>query len=186
MTEPKRARSDAPWIVAGVLVVVVAVLAVLLVHVASVRDHRGQASGSAPTATGLAAAGPTRDQQQAVTSAATEAANLVTYSRAHFAADFARALAGATGRLRKDLLGEKAATIARLRKGKFDLTGNVEHSAYEGTNDAGDILALVTVNGYSVNDKKQRSPANTQRLELTMTRSGDAWLASNLTSIGIQ
>jgi len=183
MTERNRRRAEGPWIVAGALAVVVALLAVLLVHVLSVRhDHEHRGGGTVR----VAAAGPTRDQQQAVTSAATEAANLVTYSRKTFDADFARALHGATGSLAKDLRGEKAKTLASMNKGKFDLRGSVEHSAYEGTDGHGNVLALVTVNGYAMSDSGKRSAANTQRLELTMTRSGGDWLASNLTSVGIQ
>lgn len=184
MSEPNRGRSRTPWIVAGALAVVVAALAVLLVHVASVRDEQEHAGTEATAASAPAAL--TRSQQEAVTSGATEAANLVSYSRKSFQADFARALAGATGALAKDVHSEKAKTLAQMTKNKIDLKGSVEHSAYAGTDGSRNVLVLVTVNGYSVNDKRQRSAANTQRVELTMTKSGGKWLATNLTSIGIR
>ena len=76
MSDPKPAHSTTPWIVAGVLVLVVAALTVLLVHTYSVRnDNKSQAGSSVQ---------PTRDQLNAVQMGATEAANLTTLSRKNF------------------------------------------------------------------------------------------------------
>ena len=91
MSEQNRAQGNAPWVVAGVLVLVVAALTVLLVHTYSVRDDNNRNAGLQN--------GPTADQQAAVQAAATEAANLTTFSRKNFTADFTRALNGATGAL---------------------------------------------------------------------------------------
>jgi hypothetical protein len=177
MSEPKPARGNAPWVTAGVLVLLVALLAVILVHAISVRDDNDRNAG--------ARYAPTGDQQQAVQTGATEAANLLTFSRKTFAADFARALGGATGSLKKDLTARKATTLSAMTKGKFDLTAKVVESAFE-NEQSGKVQLLVTVNGANVNDSGQTSAAAPQRLELTMVRSGTKWLASNLTSVGIQ
>ena len=74
------------------LVLLVAALVVVLVRTYSVRDDNKHNAGR------LIA--PTAAQERAVQTGATEAANLTTLSRANYTADFARALAGATGQLR--------------------------------------------------------------------------------------
>jgi Mce-associated membrane protein len=176
MSEPKRAQGNAPWVVAGVLVLVVALLTIALVHTNSVADDNTAKAGSQYA--------PTRDQQVAVQAGATEAANLLTFSRKNFETDFARALNGATGSLKKDLAGRKATTLSAMKKGKFDLTAKVVESAFE-SEQSGKVQLLVTINGANVDDKGQNSAAAPQRLELTMVRSGDKWLASNLVSVGI-
>ena len=48
------------------------------------------------------------------------------------------------------------------------------------------MVVLVTVNGYQRNDQGATSAATPQRLELTMVEQGGKWLATNLSSIGIQ
>jgi hypothetical protein len=176
MSEPKRAQANAPWVVAGVLVLVVAALVVLLVHVFSVRRNNDRDVG--------ARFGATTAQSAAVQAGATEAANLLTFSRKAYASDFARALKGATGNLKKDLTARKATTLSAMTKGKFDLTAKVVESAFE-SQQGGKVLLLVTVNGANVNDSGQSTAATPQRLELTMERSGSSWLASNLVSVGI-
>jgi hypothetical protein len=165
------------WVVAGALLLVLAALAVLLVRTYAVRaDDRQDAGGRYA---------PTAEQQAAVQAGATEAANLTTYARNRFAADFARALAGTTGSLRKDLAGKKAMTLSAMTQGKFDLKSSVVQSAFESA-DGGKVLVLVTLNGRHVfDDAKQVSASVPQRLELTMTRSAGAWRAENLTSVGI-
>ncbi|HEY7009941.1 MAG TPA: hypothetical protein VH395_13415 [Jatrophihabitantaceae bacterium] len=166
-----------PWIVTGAVALVVAALAVLLAHTAAVRaDNRHDAGRRyAPTAA----------QQAAVQAGATEAANLTSYRRTHFAADFARALAGTTGNLRKDLAAKKTMTLAAMTDGKFDLRSSVVQSAFESA-DHGKVLVLVTLNGRHVfDDNKQVSASVPQRLELTMIRAAGAWRAANLTSVGI-
>ena len=177
MSEQTRARSNTPWVVAVVLALLVAVLAVLLVHTLSVRDDDTRTSGSRYA--------PTDAQQRAVQAGATEAANLLTFSRKSFDQDFARALKGTTGNLKKDLADRRKTTLTAMTQGKIDLKANVVESAFE-SEDGGKVLILVTVNGTKINDQGQTSVASPQRLELTMVRSGDTWLAGNLTSVGIQ
>ena len=101
---PARAARPAwlPWVAAGVLAVVVAGLIVVLAHVMSVRRHADARASAAGDALALPA-----DYQRAVIAAGTEAANLLTYSRANFDADWQRSLDGATGNLLKDHMAQK-------------------------------------------------------------------------------
>lgn len=177
MSEPKRAPGTAPWVLAGVLVLAVAALALLVAHTVAVRHDNARTAG--------AEYGPTADQSAAVQAGATEAANLTTFTRKNFAGDFARALKGATGNLRKDLLGQQQNTLSAMTSGKFDLRSTVVESAFVGE-DGGNVLVLVTLNGRHVFDSGQVDTATPQRLQLTMVRSGGAWLAGNLISAGIQ
>jgi hypothetical protein len=175
MSEPERAQSTIPYIVAAVLVVVAAALTVLVVHVYSVRDQQSKPSG--------ARYGPTPDQYDAVQAAATEAANLTTYTRAHFDTDFARALKGATGALESDVAKNKSKTLEVMNQGKFDLSSKVVESAFESAS-GNKVLVLVTLNGSHVFGGGKTPLVTSQRLELTMVKSGSSWLASNLSQVG--
>ncbi len=122
-----------------------------------------------------------------MTAAATEAVNVITFSRKTFDADFARALDGTTGALKSDLTGKKALTLSTMTSGKFDLKGTVGASAYVGPADPGKgVYVLVTVNGFQVADAANASTNSVQRFEMTMVKVGKSWLASNLNSVGIQ
>ena len=171
-------RSNAAWVVAAVLGVLTAVLVVLLVHVESVRASDSTTSGSS-------ALSPTADQVKAVQSGAIEAANLTTLSRATYDADFSRALAGATGTLRQDLMSKKANYLSAMKAGKFDLKSSVIESAFESESN-GKVLILVTINGSHVVDKVVSPITTPQRLELTMVKSGGKWLAADLLAVGVQ
>lgn len=177
MSEPKRAQGNTPWVVAGVLVLLVALLTIALVHTVSVRDDNKRAAGQRYA--------PVADQQRAVQIGATVAANLTTFSRKTFAHDFARALSGATGALKSDLEKQKATTLSAMTKNKFDLKASVVESAFE-SESAGKVMVLVTLNGKHVFDSGQADVAAPQRLELTMVKSGKTWVASNLSLLGIQ
>jgi hypothetical protein len=177
MSEPKRAQGNAPWVVAGGLILLVAVITIALVHTISVRHDNDKNVGERASAT--------QSQQEAVQVAATEAANLITYTRKAFSADFSRALNGATGGLKSDLVKQKANTLSAMTKGKFDLKASVVESAFE-SESGGKVLVLVTLNGKHVLDSGAADTAAPQRLELTMVKSGGKWLASNLSSVGIQ
>jgi hypothetical protein len=177
MSQQSNPRSAAPWVVAGALVLIAAVLVVLVVRVRAVGDDNTRNAGQ------LLA--PTQSQQQAVEAGATEAANLTTLSRSKYQADFARALAGATGNLAKDLRSHKAAYLSAMTAGKFDLKASVVQSAFESEAD-GKVLVLVTLNGTHVVDKVANPVATPQRLELTMVRSGNSWLASEFVAVGVQ
>ncbi len=182
----KHARPDAPtrglapWVVAGVLVVLIAAVAVVLPHVHAVSKRASDAAAANEARVTLPV-----DYQKAVLAGATEAANLLTYSRKSFEADYARALGGATGSLKADIAARKASTLETMTKNKIDLSANVEHSAFESAT-GNSVSVLVTVNGFSKNDAGVSSVATPQRVELTMIKSSGTWLASELTSIGIQ
>lgn len=168
-----------PWVIAGVLAVLVAAVAVLLPHVRSVsQDARDRADANTTVALSV-------DQQEAVQAAATEAANLLTYARKSFDADWQRSLDGASGELRKEHEQQRADAQAKITKNKIDLTAKVQHSAFESAAE-GTVLVLVTVNGFTVNDQGTSSAPIPQRLELSMVNTDGKWLASDLTSIGIQ
>ena len=169
-----------PWAVAGVLALLCAAIIAVLPYVRGVSNRADAAANAAKGTVALPL-----DEQQAVQAAATEAANVLTYSRKNFDADWDRSLAGATGKLRSDHAADKATTLERLTSQKVDLKATVEHSAFETAED-GKVLVLVTVTGIAVNDQGERSAQTPQRLELTMVKSGDKWLASDLTMIGIQ
>ena len=177
MSDRSQSRTRTPWIGAAVLTLVVAALVVLLVRTWSIKDDNNRSGGNA-----LA---PTSDQDHAVQSGAIEAANLTTLSRANYEADFKRALAGTTGTLRKDLLNKKAAYLSAMNAGKFDLKASVVESAFE--SQSGDkVLILVTLNGTHVVDKVSSPIATPQRLELTMIKQGDKWLAADFVAVGVQ
>ena len=177
MSQPSSLGARMPLVVAAACALLVAALVLAFLHVHSVSDHhttRGQY-------------GLTADQQAAVRAAATEAANVTTYSRKTFDTDFARALNGATGALKTDLTGKRSLAKSTMTSGKFDLKGTVGTSAYVGpTDDDKGVLVLVTVNAFQVADAKSGSTASVQRFELTMVKSGKRWLASDLNAVGIE
>lgn len=173
-------RRRLPWVVAGLLAVVVTLIAIALPHVHAV-SARANAAADRPKTVSLP-----KDYQAAVQAAATEAANILSYSRKNFDADWERSLAGATGNLKKDHAADKDKTKEQLTNQKIDIVATVQHSAFESVDDSGHVLALVTVTGYAVNDQGERSAENPQRLELTMVKSGDKWLATDLQMIGIE
>src|SRR4051794_12745676 len=99
MAEPRR-TSLAPWITAAVAGVVL--IALLLVFFLWLRPDERDADRDHARA--LQNSGQlTSVEKAAMTAAGTEMVNLVTFSRAHFEADFQRALNGATGALRSDV-----------------------------------------------------------------------------------
>ena len=174
MTPPTRARSStAPWIVAGVLVLVVAFLVFGLVN-----DHNRNSGADAGYQL-------SSDVHAAVVAADTEATNLLTYSRKTFQADMQRALDGATGGVRSDLKSKESQLLTALNKTKLDARGDVLTSAYAGT-DGKKILVLVTLDDYRVDATGKAASSKTiQRFELSMVNQKGHWLAANLTSVGI-
>jgi hypothetical protein len=176
----KQASNDRAAIITAVcLALVVAALVVVFVHVHSVSRSNKNAGSSYDLTTA---------QHAALTAASTEAVNVLSFSRKTFAADFARALAGATGPLLSDLTGKKSATQSALSQGKFDLSAKVATpAAYIGLTDNGkQLLVLVTVNGYKVADDSSLNSSSVQRLELTMQLVHGRWLAAGLNAVGIQ
>lgn len=171
MTE-KRRSTAAPWITAGVLGVIAIVLAV--VYFVPLRHARDE------PVRGLSA-----KEQAAMTAASQEVVNVLTYSRQNFEADFQRALSGMTGDLLADQQKNKDKTRAAMEKNKIDLKGEVSEVAYSGTDEAGNVLVLISATGYQVPADGTPVPTTFARFEMTMQRVGGKWLASNLESVGL-
>ena len=175
--DPARRGATAPWVVAVVLAVVVAALVLALVRSLSVGDDNDHNSGRLTR--------PSSQQLQAVQAGAVVAANLTTYSRKTYEADYRRALAGTTGALRTDLSKRKAAFLQAMKAGKFDLKASVVHAAFENASGS-KVIVLVTLNGTHVVDGVANPASSPQRLELTMTQLDGKWVASNFTQVGVQ
>jgi hypothetical protein len=170
MPESRRA-SLAPWITAAIAGVVL--IGLLLTYFLALRPDQDKVTGD------LSAT-----ENSAVDAAAGEMVNLLSFRRAHFDADYQRALAGATGALRSDVQKNRDITKSTMTKGKFDLIGRVTHKALEGPAESGktnSYVVLVTVNGYRSTTMQQ--PVQ-QSLEVTVVRTKGKWLASDVTNIG--
>jgi hypothetical protein len=172
MSDPGRAtqRSWAPWLIAVVAGVVF--VAGIIVYYAPLRNARADDATQQFSSR----------EKAAMTAAAVETTNLLTYHRATFAADYARAVKGATGALKKDIASKKAATLSTITKGKFDLTARVTHQALVGPAGKNGIVVLISINGY-----KSTAPdvPTQQNLQVTMTEVGSDWLASNVQTPGV-
>jgi hypothetical protein len=167
-----RAPSRAPWIAAAVAGVVLAAL--LLVFFVVLEPDRGDVVGGLDT-----------DEKAAVSAASTEAANVLSYRRAHFDQDFQRALDGATGAIKSDLRSQRANTLQTITKGKFDLSARVDRAALEGRPDkpAHDAyLVLVSLQGYQSSAPGIAIPSY---LEVTVEKISGKWLVSDIRNIGI-
>jgi hypothetical protein len=175
MAEPRASR--VPWTAAAVLAVVAAALAVVLFVVVYPARDRHRAAGPASRFTS--------SEQAALKAASVQTVNLLTYSRAHFDADFARALAGVTGKLKSDLEADKAKTLQQLTANKFDIKATVSDVALEGGTPSKGLLVLVVASGYRVDDSGTSSAAVPKRIELTMVQRGGSWLASDLQGIDL-
>jgi hypothetical protein len=181
MPQARRA-SVAPWITTAIAGA--AFIALLLVYLVALRPDESDANAQRAAARKLTGQ-LTPTESDAVNAAATEMLNLVTFRRAHFAADFHRALDGATGSLRSDVSKNRSQTLGAMTKGKFDLTGKLTHKALEGPADSGKqqgYAVLVTINGYRSSAPDQ--PVQ-QSLEVTVVRVNGKWLASDVTNIGV-
>jgi hypothetical protein len=156
-----------------------AVLAVvLIVYFVVVRPNKPSPTGSL-----------TGTERAAMAAAGTDVANLSSYRRASFAADYARALAGVTGALKTDVTAEKAATQKALTAGKFDLSATATQTALVGPAEKGSkdsFVVLVVLNGFRSTQKDIPIPQN---LEVTVVRtkvgSTYRWLANDVTNVAI-
>ncbi|MDP9091681.1 MAG: hypothetical protein M3N95_01745 [Actinomycetota bacterium] len=178
MTETKPSSGRVPWVLAAALAAVAVALAVVLATLALPARHRHQRA--------VAQLGLTSLEQQAVDAASKQAVNLLSYRRATFDADYARTVAGTTGALKTDLLSgtKKSTLLSEMTSGKFDLQGQVTASAFEQAAGA-KYAVLVSASGYQVPDSGSRTLNSSNRFEITMTRVGTAWLASDLQSVGL-
>ncbi|MDQ1753177.1 MAG: hypothetical protein QOE71_4233 [Pseudonocardiales bacterium] len=171
MPESRRAPA-APWIAAAVAGAIL--VALLVTYFVALRPAQDKVNGDF-----------TSTESAAVNAAATATTNLLTFRRAHFAADFQRALSGTTGSLRSDISDKKAATLSAMTKGKFDLSATVTHRALQGPAESGkqnSYIVLITVNGYQSKSKNIPIPQN---LQVTMVKVKGKWLASDLSNIGV-
>jgi hypothetical protein len=175
---PQQRATAAPWITAAVAGVLLAAL-VLVYFVVLVPDKDDKPAKQADVGA------LTTSEKQAVVAAGTETANLLSFTRAHFASDFKRALDGATGALKSDVTNKKAATLSAMTKGKFDLGANVTYQALEGPTEKGSngYLVLVTLNAFRSTTQDQPIQQN---LEVTVLPVKGKWLASDVQSIGLQ
>jgi hypothetical protein len=173
---PAARRARRPWLVAVVCAIVATGLAVTLIafHLPSRHDRQHATAAGALTNT----------EQLATQAAAQEVVDLLTYTRASFNADFQRALNGMSGALQSDQAKDKAATLAAMTKGKFDLKGQVTQTALESSTPT-TALVLVSATGYQVPASGTPTPTTYARFEVTMTEVKGTWLATNLSSVGL-
>ena len=165
-------RSWAPWLTAVIAAVVF--VAAIIVYYAPLSNAKSNNSVGDLTS----------DEKAAVAAATTETVNLLSYRRAHFDADYARAVAGASGSLKKDIAADKATTLSTLTKGKFDLSARVTHEAFAGPTGTGksSYLVLVSINGY-----KSTTPdvPTQQNLQVTVGKSNGKWLVSAVQNVAV-
>ena len=166
-----RTEGRAAWLTAAVLGVFVVLLGAGLVVLLVVRNHHAN-----PDLTGR--------EQAAVDAASREMINLQTFRLAHFDADFTRAGSGLTGDLLKALNGKKTSLQDSLQKSKLDTTASVTQAAFE-ERKGSDALVLMTMNNYRVDAKGKKTLFASGRFEVTVSDVKGAWLASNLTSVGL-
>lgn len=172
MPDAQRATA-APWIATGVAAVLM--VAAIVVYFVVGNDGAAAARQNAFSST----------EQAAVTAAGTETANLLTFSRAHFEADFQRALDGATGSIKTDIQGKKATTWKTLTAGKFDLSADVVHAALVGPVEKDKVqgyVVLVSLNGYQ---STQKNLPTQQNLQVTVEKQSGKWLVSDVQNIGV-
>lgn len=164
-------QSRVPWRVAvglgAIAIVLAAALGWLLVR------HDDQPSF------GLSAS-----EQAAVDAATREMIDVQSFRLADFDADFARATSGLTGGLLKELTSKKASLLDGLKKSKLDTTAAVTEAAFEESKGS-DAVVLLTMNNYRVDKTGKKTLFGSGRFEVTVSKVNNAWLASDLTSIGL-
>jgi len=116
-------RTPLAAIIAGGVSVVLAVV-LALVYFLGVRPHYELTADEISRATPL-----TRTENQVVDAASIEAANLLSLRHDHFDADWARALAATTGKLRAYLATKTEQVRKPLETGKFDTVAATRTSA---------------------------------------------------------
>lgn len=173
----------APWIVATVAGLVL--VGLIVTYLAFLRGDIHDADRQRAANRHLVLGDLNAEETRAVDAGATEMLNLVSFRRAHFEADWNRALAGVTGAVRSDVDKKKQLTLNAMNKGKFDLDGRVTHKALEGPVGSGKkrgYTVLVTIEGF-----RSTAPDATlqQNFEVTVVRQGQRFLASEVHNIGI-
>lgn len=112
----------------------------------------------------------------AVTAAGHEVVNLLSYRRAEFAADFARALAGLTGPLRAQQAQRRPALLAGMTRTGTDYAGQVRAIAVESASGSS-VLVVVCATGYSTVGGA-RPQSGTERFEVGVQYMGGRWLVT--------
>ena len=172
MAATRAALARPPWLVAGILAVVAAALGVTVFAVLpGSKEHRQNSVGNSSLS---------GQERAAMQAARIETVNLLTYARKSFDADWARAMAGATGQLKSDLQTDKATTQQNLTKNKFDVTATVTDVGLVGGDTRSGFQVLVVASGHRVDDSGTPSAAIPSRIQLTMTKAAGKWLASDL------
>ncbi len=112
-----------------------------------------------------------------------EVVNLLSFTRAQFAADQQRALDGATAGLRADLVPRLARTKAAMNSGKYDLTGAVTAVAIESV--AGDRVAmLIAATGERISATGTKTVVTDGRFAVSVALVGGDWLIEQVSATG--
>lgn len=108
-----------------------------------------------------------------------EVVNLLSYRRAHFDADYNRALDGAAEPLRTDIATHARDTEPSMTAGGYDLSGAVTAVAVERA--ASDtVVLLVAATGSRIDSSGTESVVVDGRYEVTVVRIGAQWYASQV------
>ncbi|MDT4924369.1 MAG: hypothetical protein QOG01_2082 [Pseudonocardiales bacterium] len=111
-----------------------------------------------------------------------EVVNMLTYRRSDFAIDYARALAGATGGLQRQIVLDAPRTKTAISSGRYDLRGSVTAVAVErATGDT--VTLLVAATGTQVDDNGNETQATNGQYEVTVDNMAGSWLTSAITPI---
>lgn len=111
-----------------------------------------------------------------------EVQRLLSYSRANFAADYARALAGATASLRAGLLARQSAVLNSMRAGGYDTSGQVVGLAVQSASGGSVVLLIAAQTTDIAPSGVQRLPA-TPRLVVTMRVVDGRWLVASINPV---
>lgn len=118
----------------------------------------------------------------AAEAARSEVVNLLSYRRAHFDADYNRALGGAAEPLRSDIAAHADDTRRSVTDGGYDLSGAVTAVGVErATNDT--AVLLVAATGSRIDADGAESVVADGRYEVTVIRVGDAWYAGQVAPV---
>jgi hypothetical protein len=129
---------------------------------------------------GIPPGGP--DLRIAAEAGRSEVVNLLSYRRANFELDLARALAGATAPLSDDIQSNAASTQAAMIKGNYDLSATVTAIAVQRA-DAGSVTLLVAVDANRVPDGSGEPVLTHPRYKVTVSRTLQGWAASRITPV---
>jgi Mce-associated membrane protein len=114
---------------------------------------------------------------------AQEVVNLLSFRRADYDADFARALAGLTGPLLAEQQGQKSSILAAMTAAKVDYTGDVRCIGIESA--SGDsVIMLVAASSYEVAPDGTRTLQTLPKLEIGVVRVQGRWLVDQFQAVG--